>query len=82
MRDLFTRYDSLGKGFLSWSEAKEFSSVLLNLDMGRKKDYETFLYLLKEMGCEDQEEFWVESFVEFFLRQDGLIRFEEIKLRE
>lgn len=83
MRTLFARYDYQKKGYLNWQEAKEFFSVLLDLNLARKRHYEIFLDLMKEIGYEYRaEEITVESIVYFFLRSDGIQRFAQIKVAE
>ena len=43
MTEQFNKFDFQKKGNLDWSEAKEFFSVLFNLNLRRKKDYEAFI---------------------------------------
>jgi len=78
LREMFKQYDYQSKGYLNWMESKEFFSVLLDLNLGRKRHYEALLELLKEMDYDDLTELWVEHVVDFFLRQDGFKRFEMI----
>ena len=71
MTEQFNKFDKEKKGNLTWSEAKEFFSVLFKLNLKRKKDYEAFIQLIKEMGCEPQKPIEKQIVINFFMFEDG-----------
>ena len=72
---LFNRFDYQNKGYLSYDEAKEFFSTLLNLKLNKKKHYMALARLLDEMMIEDFERFEQHQIIEFFIENDGYGRF-------
>jgi len=79
--ELFDRYDGHKKDFLSYTEAKEFFSTLLNLNLRRKKHFMALARLLDEMEVTDYDCLEKEVVVNFFIYKDGYARFQTI-LRE
>ena len=75
---LFNRFDYQNKGYLSYDEAKEFFSNLLNLKLSKKKHYMALARLLDEMMIEDFDKFEQHQIVDFFIDYDGYGRFQVI----
>ena len=80
LKELFDRFDNGNKGYLNWEETKDFFEVLLEINMRRRRHYVAFLDLIKEMGYEHRaERVEFDRVVDFFIKEDGIERFNELK---
>ena len=60
---------------MNWQEVKEFFSVLLSLNLRRKKHFGALMKLLDEIEVEDFEILEKERVLDFFMREDGYMKF-------
>ena len=57
LKELFNRFDTNSKGYLSYNEARDFFETLLNIDLRRKQHYTALGRLLDEMEITNFDNF-------------------------
>ena len=76
LEEFFDNFDYHKKGFLNLAERKEFFCALFDMNLKRKRHSSIFNELVKAMGCQDSECMEKERVLDFFMQEDGYLKYQ------